>query len=1195
MEWSATKEQVFAFGSDIVVSAGAGSGKTAALVELYLRLLAGETRFPRPLSVEEIVAITFTDKAALEMMERIRSGMARRLACGDDPGFWTGALRGLSSAPISTFHAFCARLLRDNPAEAGVDPAFSLLDEPGAWGEIRGALGEVIERELRGRTPAIRLLLEQYPLSGAGRGKGLADHLLGLRREIVTGGREPSELAGLAEKWADQARAIFRDLPGRLDTLLDRIRLMLREREGKSGKEPAFVGKMRALLELADACRLTAENGDTPALLEEMLACLKGSWGDGGAPLRDEARDILESVRSSWHQLNGAPVAMALLELTADLEAAYRLRKQRRGALDFDDLLLRARHLLANDESVRDDCRRRFPVIMVDEFQDTNPVQKELVDLLRGEGQRLFVVGDPKQSIYLFRGADVTLFGRARDEMLRRRGELLFFQESFRSREGIISFVNSLFSDVMGKGGGHPEQESAVPFDIGYGEGDHLQPRRRDWDGTSCVELITVAAGESSGERRRAEAKAVAARILRMVTGEDGVTVYDRKTGDRGPGTGDNPDPVFVPRKPRFGDVAVLFRRFTHLKIFEQELRRCAVPYYVVKGKGFYQCQEVLDLLNFLRYLEFRGNLVSLAGLLRSPLCGVSDETLYLLSRLDGGVGAWDNHFHESRVPSPESRILDRIDSFDREKLRSLACLVARLRPLRDRLTLAELMEEILKGTDFMPSLHATFQGEQKGANLRKLIEFSRSFSGPGEGGLRGFVAYLDDLVRTEPTEAEALISAEGEDVVRLMTVHQSKGLEFPVVFIPELGAGSPPDSSPVQFEQELGIGLKSPGPDGGWHHSLASRAITDRKRRQEEAERKRLFYVAVTRARDYLVLSGERGGNAGGSWREWIDGFIGEGTPLLRVTEGDSRGCREESAACGPFAPGEEGRGNPAAFSAAAIGEGVRRSLLFSPPLPSAMIFSPTALEDYDTCPRKYYYKAVAGLDEGLFAELLASRRGAGKRPGRGMTPLDKGNLAHLVLERTDFTSSPETVRSACLRAAAETASPAFTDSRGGREVADNLVSFVTSPLGRQLAGRQLAREWPFMLKLRGQADYFIRGAMDLVALEEGKATVYDYKYLERGGTDLEGYRFQLTTYMLVLQRLWPERRIEGNLVFLKGGGTEAVTADLSRFEHRLLRIMDAIRERSCEGDFGLKEGCDGRHCPFGERCRGPVPHRRV
>ena len=179
---------------------------------------------------------------------------------------------------------------------------------------------------------------------------------------------------------------------------------------------------MRDFLGLCESAQLAADSDKTPELLEKMRECVKGSWGKEDAGFREEIKEFLESVQLSFQQLKGAPLAAALLALSGKLENAYRMRKERRGALDFDDLQIKTRDLLRNEATIRDDCRRRFPVVMVDEFQDTNPLQKELLELLCGEEQRLFIVGDPKQSIYLFRGADVSVFGRAQTETAGRGG-----------------------------------------------------------------------------------------------------------------------------------------------------------------------------------------------------------------------------------------------------------------------------------------------------------------------------------------------------------------------------------------------------------------------------------------------------------------------------------------------------------------------------------------------------------------------------------------------------------------------------------------------------------------------------------------------------------------------------------------------------------------------------------------------------
>ena len=803
------------------------------------------------------------------------------------------------------------------------------------------------------------------------------EHLLDLRRKRAANGQDDSTLLLMAQGWHEEAARVFLAQAQHLEELAGQVERIL------VGKELTFHRKLRPFPELCHAAHLSLEGSGTSLLLAAMADCIGGNWGKE-RPLKERLERCIDALTGAWWQCRSTPHIAALLFLAGRLEDAYRRRKERRGGLDFDDLQEKARHILKNDEALREEYRARFPVVMVDEFQDTNPLQKELLELLCSEGQRLFIVGDPKQSIYLFRGADVSVFGRAQAEMLVTGGRNLYFRESFRSRQGIVRFVNSLFCQVMAQG--------KAGFELCYDEQDRMDAKREDWDGMPCVELLTLQE-ESSARNRSAEAAAITRKILELVSGQARVSVYDKRagTGTEEPGiperniprSNPHPDSDFVPRKPRFGDIALLFRRFTHLKTFERELRRHGIPYYIVKGKGFYRCQEILDLLNFLRYLEFGGDLTSLVGVLRSPLCGISDETLYLLSKLDGGIGSWEKAFSQSRVSGIRPSLLDRIDPCDRDKLHHIARLAARLRPLRDRLTLAELIEEILTATDFTSSLLPTFQGMQKAANLRKLIEFSRSFA--GERGLRGFVNYLNELVETEPTEAEAVIAAEGEDVVRIMTIHQSKGLEFPVVFIPELGAGHPADHSPVKYDETSGVGMKMASAGGAWNATLAYHAITELQGRKEAAELKRLLYVATTRARDYLILSGESGKNRGGPWREWLDAFIADdGEHLVKVTQGS---LSATGPAAAPLPPAAEDPG--VGISAAEVDEGLKRSVLYRKPLPSIMTFSPTALEDYATCPRKYFYKGIMGLDEGLFAELL------GSRPGRSLSAGHRHDLS--------------------------------------------------------------------------------------------------------------------------------------------------------------------------------------------------------
>jgi ATP-dependent helicase/DNAse subunit B len=251
-------------------------------------------------------------------------------------------------------------------------------------------------------------------------------------------------------------------------------------------------------------------------------------------------------------------------------------------------------------------------------------------------------------------------------------------------------------------------------------------------------------------------------------------------------------------------------------------------------------------------------------------------------------------------------------------------------------------------------------------------------------------------------------------------------------------------------------------------------------------------------------------------------------------------------------------------------------------------MVFSPTALEDYRHCPRKYFYKAIMGLDEGLFADLLGTDGQREKPDSQKMSALDKGNLAHLLLEQIDFAADSNAQQVACTGRAARIA--ADPSDPGVAEVINSVLALAATLLFQKLADKRLMREHPFTLTCRGEASYYIRGTMDLVTVEEDSVTVYDYKYMNREGADMEGYRFQLRAYLLALYRVFPSRVLEGKILFLQGGEPETVTCDPCSFEEELLAIMDAIRVRSKEEQFGLRAGCDGSHCPFRQSCRPPL-----
>jgi ATP-dependent helicase/nuclease subunit A len=550
------------------------------------------------------------------------------------------------------------------------------------------------------------------------------------------------------------------------------------------------------------------------------------------------------------------------------------------GVLDFNDLLIHARDLLTGPErsGLRKHLASQIRLLLVDEFQDTDPLQVEMLkslcnnEHLRG---KLFFVGDFKQSIYRFRGAQPHVFRQLREEIpLAGRLPLSL---NFRSQPAILDFVNALFSGELG-----PDYEP-------------LRPQRPQIGPTPAVEFLWaneagraeegVVSGQWSvasqsdppsddiGRRerlRRREADWIARRIRAMLDAGETI-VWDEKAAKNGP-------PAL--RAVRCGDIALLFRALTNVEYYEEALRRYGIDYYLVGGHAFYAQQEIYDLLNLLRAINSPCDEVSLAGVLRSPMFGLLDETLFWLSH----SGSLSKGLFGNKLPKE-------IEDRQRRQAEYAAETLRTLRASKDRLPLPRLIQEAFERTGYDALLLAEFLGERKLANLHKLIEQARSFDRAGIFSLSDFITQLSEFVARQPDEALAATHPESADVVRLMSIHQSKGLEFPVVVVPDVGRPRLVRGPAVAFTPELGPMFKDTEATTGYDLWMMA------ENEEDLSETGRLLYVAATRAADYLILSAgvEEPGKATGPWMDLIgrrfDLMTGEeremgGTPPVEMAK---------------------------------------------------------------------------------------------------------------------------------------------------------------------------------------------------------------------------------------------------------------------------------------------------------------------
>jgi ATP-dependent exoDNAse (exonuclease V) beta subunit len=831
----------------LVVEAAAGTGKTTALVSRMVRLLASGTA-----TLDRIVALTFTEAAAGELKLRLRSEIERvrqaRDTPDDDRRRLTDALPHLEQARIGTIHSFCADLLRERPVEAGIDPLFEVAPDDVAGELFARAFDRWFERQLEAPREGVRRVLRWR----AGYNQSARGMLRAAAWSLV-------ERRDFPARWQRSELAREREIDALVAELADLARWA-----PAGNPEDWFV---RSLSEIArfvrDVERREALRGRDHDALEAGLRELARSrlWRWRGYRSKSSEfpkeellgrRDELKTRLDAFVAASGADLAPLLRDELWEVVEAYEALKERTGCLDFLDLLVRARDLVRDDAAVRADLQRRFTHLFVDEFQDTDPLQVEILLLLASDDPevadwrrvrpvagKLFLVGDPKQSIYRFRRADVALYESVKQQLLAGGASLVYLTVSFRAVPALQAAVNAAFAPRMR--GDSPSQAAYVA----------LEPYREEVTAQPAVVALPVP--EPYGEFRIVDFKieeslpdAVAAFVDWLVR-KSGWTVSEReRPGDR------------VPVAARH--VCLLFRRF---RSFERDMTRPyaralearQLPHLLVGGGSFHQREEIEALVCALSAIERPDDELMVAATLRGPLFALADSALLAFRETVGTLHPFRQAPEDAPPPVAE-----------------VAGALAVLRELhrgRNRRPLADTISRLLAAT----RAHAAFAiwptGEQALANVARLLDLARRAERRGAISFRAFVQQLED--EAEQGEArEAPIFEEGTDGVRIMTVHRAKGLEFPVVVLADMTARETPEEPQRHVDPARGLcamRLARCSP-----RELLDNAEAEMEREREEATR--LLYVAATRARDLLGVPVVGDGRVSG-WLSALDPAI--------------------------------------------------------------------------------------------------------------------------------------------------------------------------------------------------------------------------------------------------------------------------------------------------------------------------------
>jgi len=1205
-------------GESIALVSGAGCGKTFVLARRFTELLLASDRDEGE-ALSSLVALTFTEKAALEMSQRVRAMLTDLADSAQGPDHLR-LLRWVDELPqahISTIHGFCSTVLRSRAVEAGVDPNFAVCAD-GLM--VSRLVAEAADRALLAAIEDQRddaaMLMESYSFDRVVEAIGvLMDQRTAFPAEQYTGAEQ------IFQRWETHVERMRADAWLRMDGDAD-LRKMLDDLAAVDCASDAdkLLPLRDDLLDtggwiLTDHRERTAESFALVAAIRPRNFGSDKNWGaEKGAAkrVRDAMKGVMAAVEAyapfveepGEQDRRAAETLAALMTLAGEAGTLYAADKRSRGLLDFTDLLERTERLLTRP-AVRKALGERISQLLIDECQDTDAFQVSLLSNLVYAGDddpaglappgRLFVVGDAKQSIYRFRGAQVEVFGQMCDRMGPGHTESL--DRSFRTHAAGVAFVNDLFGSLMG--------EDYSP----------IEAYRTTCPDAPSVEILLARGSDGSiaraSQATAAQAAVTAQRIREMLDGDERI-VWDRE--------GEQWRPV------RPGDIAILFARMTNSLEYERELQRRGVPYYVVAGSGFFRRQEVLDVLNALAVVDNAFDDVAWVGVLRSSLFGLDDNAMmHLAETVDAPyLPALTAAVAAGRL---EELLAARLGEARLATLRQAVELLGELGKCKDAVGADEIVERLLAATGYEATLLAQGQGKRMVGNVRLLLDQARSAAQSGTA-LADFLTQMKDLVLHEGRYEQAAVAGEADDVVRIMTIHKAKGLEFPVVVLPDLNAARQVRRNDLLIRNDWGVtwtpAARTDAPDapdgdgdedgGDDARPLSARLAWTLEDRDQRAEDIRKWYVAATRHEDHLVLVGADWRGRDGRFRNG-DCFLAQMDDHLGLADALSEagdGGESDATQTIPYADGQYAAtlrcmtARPAPplradspppgrllLNAATDGADLARAILAAggardaaPPLVGpvsadvgAVSVAVSTLGEFERCEMHYHWRYNLRVPA-LAAPGPDARSGA---PASPLDPATLGTMYHRCMELLDV-SDPQPAGRLVQHAAAEMdllAAPGL--DLVTREFDAMLAGFRGHDLSPALAAARVdLRELDFEMQI-GPA--LLRGQIDLLFQDaDGAWHIVDYKSDRVGPDDVDAhgqhYDLQMLTYALAASKHLGEPVADATLYFLRPAAVSVIDtspANIARAEHRIATITHRLITARRTAQY---QRCDESQC---------------
>lgn len=866
---TSAQQRAVAARGNVLVMAGAGTGKTHTLVERCLALIGEEE-----VSLDEILIVTFTETAATEMRERLRTALEKYAAHGRAAANVAEQLALFDAAHIGTLHSFCFKLVREHFHELALDPQLAILDEGGA----RLLSDETLEEQFHAHyenTDAFSLAVQELiKVYGGGRDEKIRALVLRLHHYTQTRADAEAWLVRQIEgfssaepqpwrewyaeaivNWREEWLPVLENLKAENPKAAECLELLKKFPKGK-----AAAGGV--LAEFFENIIVADKTENYPSKRKTVLRKPLGGFFDDAVFLRSlVAEGKMDPLAEDWSWICG-PMKTLLL-LVQEFAERFSARKRTDGALDFHDLEQFAIKLLWDfkTDSPTEIARRwrdKLRYVFVDEYQDINAAQDKIISALSHNNR--FLVGDVKQSIYRFRLADPKIFRDYAKNSGEWKGQTIPLAENFRSRESLLDFINSLFAPLMQEDIGGVQYDDDAKLKFGSRETrvelsveEKPEPRtelllrlKNRSDNSNAEAGDDALAGLEESEK---EAWTLALRLLELKN--SGHEIWDAGSF----------------RLVEWRDCAVLLRAPSgKAEIFAKQFERAGIPLLVERG-GFYDSSEILDLLSLLQLADNPLQDVPCIAVLRSPLVGCSLDELAQI-RL-----AWNGHFWFalSHVAGPKSKV----QKSTRAKIEKFLERFSRWRTLAQQASLSQCLEAILAETHYDAWLLSRPRGAQRRANVQRFLNLAARFDAFQRQGLFRFLKFIE-AQREIDAEPEVAPLAE-ENAARLMSIHQSKGLEFPVVALADLGKSFNEQDlrGEIIVDERFGLCPRvKPPSSGGRYPSLAYWLAQKNQRRELRGEELRLLYVALTRARDTLILSGSL------STKKW-ESFFQNDSPL--------------------------------------------------------------------------------------------------------------------------------------------------------------------------------------------------------------------------------------------------------------------------------------------------------------------------